>query len=815
MNSMPPEQGAGTAAPRLRQALGGGSLATLATLANTVALALGMASFLLILLFLQAELSYDRMHQNADRIYRVTVGFKLRGEPMRYGALSPLVLAETLKRDWPEVAEAGRIMPYLEGTAAGKVAVRLGREKRSYEYFSWADPSILRIFTLPFVAGDARTALAQPNTVILSQSVARQIFGAAPAVGRTLQIDSGYSDETYRVTGVFRDIPFNSHFHVHILASFSSLDHVKDPRIIRNEFWVTDTYTYVLLARGVPADRLRAKLPAFIAEHYRKVEGSEATLYLQSLGDIHLDSHQLFEFEANGDSGTVHVLAGAAVATLLLLCLNFMTLSTARYGGGGAPRDAAAVAPGGHRGPPWRRLFTESLILAGIALCVALALVELTLPALDALVGKPIALPLGPAAWGVALGLVLVASLAAATCGAAHLSAASPAAGGDGAAASGRRVWRHWRRVSAGLQVAIGVALLIAAGVVHDQLRFLHTIDLGFDIDHVIVVPIRDVALRDRYTVLKTAMERNPNVLGTTFSSVVLGQQTPLVGSWLQGVKSMKDLSTLVADFDFVKVLRLHLLAGRAFSPQVKSDPPAGFIINEATMRLWGLRSPQECLGKTLLWNSQKKGTVVGVVRDFHYQPLQVAVEPLVLHIRPLAFRYMYIRIAPQHTAATLQALGDTWRGLVSDKPFEAFWLADDYNRAYQGEETLGRLLGLAAVVVLVIAWLVLCGLASWIAEERRGEIAGGRAGGSGAAMAIRLGRQLSGLAVVASLLAWPLAWWLMQRWLAQFDPHTGMRPVHFLLAALAALGIAGLAVLVALWRASRVPPQSGAPHPA
>jgi putative ABC transport system permease protein len=686
----------GLAARLLRRAFGGGSLA------NVAALALGMAAFLLILLFLRAELSYDRMHRDADRIYRVTAGFKLRGEPTRYGALTPLILAETLQREWPEVAEAGRIMPYLEGTAAGKVAVRAGREKQSYEYFSWADPSILLIFTLPFAAGDPRTALAQPNAVIISESVARQTFGAAPAVGRRLQIDSGFSDETYTVTGVFKDLPFNSHFHLHILASFSSLDHVRDPRIIRDDFWVTDTYTYVRLAKGVPAERVRAKLPAFIAKHYEKVEDTEPTLYLQSLGDIHLRSHQLFEFEANGDIRNVHLLAVAAVAALLLLCLNFMTLSAA-----GAPRGTPAIAPGdigGQRGR-WQRLFGESLILAGIALCLALVLVELTLPALDALTGLPITLPLGPGAWGVALALVLVASLLAAA------SATAAAAAGMGAAAAGGEVWRRWRQVLAGAQVAIGVALLIAAGAVHHRLRSLQTADLGFDMDHVIVVPVRDVALRDRYADLKTAMERSPNVLGTTFSSIVLGQQPPLVGSWLKGRKGMKDLSTLVTDYDFVKVLRLRIAAGRAFSPRVASDLPAGFIISEATMRLWGLRSPQECIGRILYWNGLKKGTIVGVVRDFHAQPLPAPVEPLVLHIRPLAFRYMYIRIAPQHTAETLQALAATWRGMVSDKPFEFFYLADDYNRAYHGEEVLGRLLVMAAAVVLVIAGLVLGGV--------------------------------------------------------------------------------------------------------
>jgi putative ABC transport system permease protein len=770
------------------------------SLINVLALGLGLAALLLILAFLSAELSWDRMHHNFDRIYRVTEAFKLRDQAVKFGALSPLVMADTLHKEWPEIAAAGRIMPILEGTSAGKVAVRQGSEKQLYEYFSWADPSILQIFTLPFVTGDARTALAAPNSVIVSEAAARKLFGATPAVGRTLKIDSGYSDENYQVTGVFKDQPFNSHFHLQIVASFASLDHVKDPRILRTQFWVSDTYTYVLLAPGASIQTARARFPAFVAKHFQKIEGAQVTLFLQSLGDIHLRSHQLFEFEPNGDIKTVRVLAWAAGATLLILILNFMALSTARYPRGASTAALSAAREAG-RGRLFRRLFGESLALAVIALILAVILVQLALPPLNGLTGEAVTLPVGPAAWGFALALVLVASLAAAAYATWCLMAC--VAGGDlGTAAVAGGSGRVWRTALAGVQVAAGVALLVAAGVVHDQLRFVRAFNLGFDMNDVIVVPIRDVGLRDHYAVLKATMERIPGVVGTTFSSLVLGQQPPEVGTFLGGAKAPKDLATLVTDHDFVKVLRIGLVAGRAFSAQVPTDQPAGFIVNEAALRLWGLPSPQASIGQTLNWNTIKKGAVVGVVHDFHNQPLQVGVEPLLMHIRPIAFRYMYLRLAPRDTAATLRAVAAAWRGLVADKPFDSFLLADYYGRSYRGERELAGVLAHAALLVLIVALLVLAGLAAFTGEARRGQLA---AASSTSRAALVLGRALAAPVVVAWLLGCLLAWWVMTHWLAaHFAEHTGVHPVLFLTGALAALVVTVLALIAPAARAAR-----------
>ncbi len=772
------------APPRARSGAAGSAV-------NVLALALGMGALLLILAFLSAQLSWDRMHHNFARIYRVTEAFKLRDQAVKYGALSPLIMAETLEKEWPEIAAAGRIMPYLEGTSAGKVAVRLGGEKQVYEYFSWADPSILQIFTLPFAAGDPRTALAAPNSLIISETVAHNLFGSAPAVGRTLKIDSGYSDESYLITGVFKDLPFNSHFHLAIVASFSSLDHVKDPRILRTQFWVSDTYTYVLLAPGASIEAARGKFPAFVAKHFQKIDGASVTLFLQSLGDIHLRSHQLFEFEPNGDIKTVRTLAWVAAVVFLLLCLNFMTLSTApcsarapiaegagtpgtpaaggTAGAPGASQAAPAAAPAARRGRLFGQLFGEALKRAVAALILAVVLAALALPALDRLTGEGVTLPLGPAAWGIAVALVLVVSLAAAVHGACSRAVMEGRAGTAAGA---------WRTLLAVAQVAAGVALLVAALLVRDQLRFARAFDLGFDMHDVIVVPIRDVSVRDHYTTLKASVERIPGVLGTTFSSLVLGQQPPEVGTFLAGFKGPKDLATVVTDHDFVKVLRLALVAGRAFSAEVPTDLTSGFIINESAVRLWGVATPQQAIGKTLNWNTIKKGAVIGVVRDFHNQPLQVGIEPVLMHIRPIAFRYMYVRLAPQNTATTIAAVGAAWHAMVADKPFDYFFLADRFNRAYDGEQQLGRLLGLGALLVLIVAALLLIGLG-------------------------RLpGKTLLPLLLCGWLAGCLLALWRIHHWLAAtFDRHTSLHPLPFVAGALA---VAAVAVLVLPFTRSR-----------
>jgi putative ABC transport system permease protein len=759
-------------------------------LVNLLALALGTAVFLVALLLLRSELGYDRFHQHAGRIYRMYEDFLLPGKPAVSTAFSPLVMAPTLRRELPEVIEAARILPYLEGSVPGKVAVRLGRERQGYEWFSWADESVFRIFTLPMVAGDPATALALPNTVVLGESVARRYFEGRPPLGSVLRIDTGFSDEDYRVTGVFKDLPYNSHFHPHVMASFRSLDHVRDPRILRDHWWANDAYTYVLLGNGVPAERLASELPAFVARHYRGLPDVKATLHMQRLTDIHLRSHLQGEIEANGDVATVHVLTAAAAAALLIALLNFMALTTARDGGRAGEWAAIMATLGARRRHLFARRFAESLVLAILAMAAAAALVWLALPGIGDLTGQPLALPHGLPALLALAGLALLSAAAAGAGSLLSLPAAvadpslarTPAGGRGGGALRGGLV---------AIELAIATALLAGAATVAEQVRFMRRLDLGLDQRHVLVVPMRDIALRDRFRALGAAVARGPGVLGVAFSSQVLGHETPQTTVQVGGSKSFKVMGALMVDPGFTRVLGLHLAAGRALQ---ESDAASGFLVNEAAVRLWDLGSPRAAIGKALDCGI-KAGTIVGVVRDFHHQAVQHAIEPLIMHIRPLNYRYMYVKVEPRAAAAALRHLDGVWRAMVPDKPCERFWLNGEYDRAYQGEERLARLAGVAGLAALVLACCAVTGFAAFVLERRARQLAIRRALGSSRGDAVELlAKRLAPPAIAAVLGAWTAAWLAMRAWLAHFAYRTTIPRLGFAAAAAAVLAAAWLA---------------------
>ncbi len=568
--------------------------------------------------------------------------------------------------------------------------------------------------------GDPARALTAPNRVVLSESIARKYFGGAKALGKVLRIDTGFSDEDYRVDGVVRDLPHNSHLHTDVLASFASLEHVADQRVGLEQWWLMDIYTYVRLAGPAAARTVEEKLPAFVEKHYPKMGEARTALHLQPVTDIHLRSKLLHELELNGDIGYVYIFAAIAVLTLLIACVNFMNLSTARYAHRAREVGVRKVV-GAHRSQLVQQFLGESLVLSLLAMALAAVLVAATLPAFNAFSGKRIELDFGPLTWLGVLGLALLVGVVAGSYPAFFLSSFRPVQvlKGTGAGATGGG---GFRRVLIVLQFAVSVALLIGTGIIYDQLRYMRNQDLGIDMEQVVVLPIRDVKLRDEYPAIKEEVGRVPGVLATTFSSLKVGWETPNLGVQV-GEGGVQAMGSLVVDHNFLEVFKVPLVAGRNLLPAEAADDAAGFLVNEAVVRLLKLRSPQEAVGLPLAWAGWKKGRIVGVVRDFHYRPLHHGIEPLVLHIRPMAFHYLYVRISPENIPATLQALESAWRRSMPTKPFEYVFLDDEFRSAYRSEERLGKLVGLFALLAVFVACLGLLGLASFTAERRTREI--------------------------------------------------------------------------------------------
>jgi putative ABC transport system permease protein len=776
------------------------------SLINVLGLAMGIACCLLILLFLRDEVGYDRFHDRPDRVFRITQDVSFPGQPELHAALTPIVMTPVLAREIPEMAAVARLVPYFEGALPGKAAVSYRNQHQFYEPFFWTDASLFRVFTLPLVAGDAATALAKPNTAVLAESTARKYFGDEPAVGKVLRIDSGFSDEDYTVTGVMRDLPYNSHVHFEVLLSLATLEHVKDPRVVLDQWWLADAYTYVRLAGGAPAAKVEAKLPAFVRRHFPAMGDAKAALHLQPVTDIHLRSHLRHELEVNGDVGYVYIFSAIALLTLLIACANFMNLSTARYAHR-AREVAMRKVVGARRAQLVAQFLGESLALSLLATALAVALVRLVLPAFNAFSGKRIALPFDPAAGLVLLGVAVAVGVVAGSYPAFFLSSFAPAtvlkSAPPGGTGSGRL-----RKVLIVLQFAVSVGLLIATAVIYDQLRYMRAQDLGFDMKDVVVLPIRDVELRDRFLPLKDAMAHVPNVLATTFTSLVVGREPPQIGVQVEGVKEFGSIGTLVIDYDFPRLFKVPLVAGRSLARDEKDDLAHGFLVNEAAVAHWGFRSPREAVGKRLAWGGWKVGRIVGVVRNFHQQALQHEIDPLLLHVRPLTFHYMYVRIAPRQRAATLEGIERTWRRLLPSKPFEYFFLDDEFDHAYRADQRLARLVGLFALVAIFVACLGLFGLAAFTAERRTREIGIRKVLGSSVGAVVRLlSREFTGLVLLANVLAWPAAYFLMKHWLQDFAYRTPIHPLDFVLGGLVALVIAWLTVSYQALRAALVDP--------
>jgi putative ABC transport system permease protein len=782
------------------------------SLINILGLALGMACCLLILLFLRHELTYDRFYPEHERIFRIVEDWQTPGDALEQWATSPPMLAPTMIQEVPEIEGAVRVMPYFEGSLPGRVAVSYRNERQFYDWFWWADGDVFRILPLPVVSGDPKTMLVEPNSVVLTRSTARKYFGGENPLGKVLRIDTNYSDEDYKVTGVIEDLPGNSHFHPDLLASFSSLYHVKDQRIALDQWWLSDPYTYIKLKPGVDPQKLEGMFPAFVKKHFPPIPGVPAEMlpkvgfHLQPITDIHLHSHLEHEMEPNGDVSYIYIFSAIAALTLLIACVNFMNLSTARFAGRAREVGVRKVV-GAHRSQLIEQFLGESFLLCALAMILAVVLVRVTLPAFNAFLGKQIALQYDATTWLGLLALTLLVGLIAGSYPAFFLSAFRPVqvlksslVGGVGSGA--------FRRILIVFQFAVSVALLIGAGIIYDQLRYMRSQDLGLDLKNVVGLPIRDVLLRDRYLSLKEQVGKIPNVVNTTFSSLIVGRELPAMGMNVEGRKVVDIVGTLIVDQDFLDVFHIPLVAGRSLAQGEDKDKDATYLINEDTVRHWGIASPQAALGRKVAWGGWKLGKVVGVVRTFHQRPMQFEMAPIIMHIRPIAFHYMYVRIAPAGRAETLRSLERVWHQIMPSKPFEYFFIEDEYAHYYRAEERLAKLVGFFALAAVFVACLGLLGLASFTAEKRTKEIGIRKVLGSSVGeVVLLLSRELTLLVLLANLIAWPVAWYLMKDWLQGFAYRTDIHLSRFVLGGLIALVIAWVTVTYQALKAALVDP--------
>ena len=770
---------------------------------NVMSLALGIACALLILLYIRDELSYDRYHEKADRIFRV-ISEERDGDQVVRTAEVMMPTVKFMREDFPEVEEMVRFIP------PGNAWMIKHGDRGFYERnFYLADSSVFNVFDVPLLVGDPRTALTGIDKVVLSESIARKYFGDENPIGKILDAEGAFH---FEVTGVMRDLPGNTHLGFDILAAFRIQEHYADKP---GDVWDwRKSYSYVLLREGSDPDELEAKLPAFVEKYVGDRYDGQATsltFRLQPITDIHLHSHLERELGPNSDVRYVYLFGAVAVFIILIACINFMNLATARSAGRAAEIGLRKTF-GAVRSQVILQFISESMIMTGLAVCLAILLAVSSLPWFSLVTGKPMSLD-ADTAW-FALGAVLVigavAGFVAGSYPALYLSGLAPvhALGATRSPGTGNATIRRILVVG---QFVISIALIICTGVVYSQLDFIRARNMGLNTDQVVAVPQTFAPVITKSRIYKARVKEIPGVVNVSMSFLLPGHKNAVVPIKVrrpgQDESSKIDMNQAWTDDEFFETFGIELVAGRNFDSAFPGDwtPTGAVVINEAAVARLGYESAGEAVGveidgiEELIQDSDEQGelrpSIVGVVKDFHYATLHEPIEPLVLFPNyPGGFAM--IKIDAGRLPEGLSAIEEAWREVNPDFAFEYFFVEDTFARLYESEQRFGRVFVSFAALAVLIACLGLVGLSSFTAERRRKEIGVRKVlGASIPSLFGLLSSEYFRLVIVAIVLAWPVAFAAMNTWLEGFAYRVDLDWTTFIVAGLLAMAIALLTV--------------------
>lgn len=744
---------------------------------HLIGLAVGMASALLIALYVRHELRHDDYHEKGDRIYRVLTRFKM-GDQMLHGPQTSGVLASALEQTYPDVEAATSIYP------RGPSEVVAGNQRYDGIDGLYTDSGLFQVFSFDLMAGDPTTALSEPNSVVLTQSLAQRIFGDQNPVGQTVAIDVRRDERDVTVTGVTRDVPANSHFTFDLLVSHVTLESVRTAT-----GWRAFTHrTYFVLEEGRSPVAFTRKLPAFAREKLgdEHVDLMDFAYELQPLSEIYFGD---VPAPKQGDVRYVYALSAVAIILLLIACGNYINLATAR-----ALRRSREVgvrkALGARRTQLAAQFLGESLLLSLCALPLALGLLALVLPVFNALAGASITLggASTPWLWLGFVGMAVGVGLGAGSYPALVLTRFQPVAVLRG------RLWtdRSPARLRTSLtivQFALAATLIFSVAIVLRQLHYIQHKDLGFDEERIVMVSLDDRALRQQAAAMQEEFARLPGVAHVTTSGGALTDGFANYGSPLRRDGS-EDTPVMAQHAkvapNFIDVLNIQLVAGRNFSAARPADHSRRVILNETAVRRLGWSSPEAAVGASLSGNR----TVIGVVEDFHVRSLHQQIRPLTLSLG--VGGTIVARLRAGRVEETLSTLRETWNRFAPDAPFEFSFLDVTIDRLYRQEQRTAQLFSGAAGLAIFLACLGLFGLVAYMIEQRTKEIGIRKTLGASAMNIVMLfSKDVFQLVVIAVALSAPAAYVAMQRWLEDFAYRVELNLELFMGAALLVLLIA------------------------
>jgi putative ABC transport system permease protein len=778
------------------------------SLINIAGLAIGIASCMLILLFVQSELSYDQFHEKADRIHRVGFTFHV-GTNQFDAALGPCPLAAAMVAEFPEVESAARI--FARQSRGGDVFVRYGEKRYKENKFLWADPELLEILTIPFIKGNPEEALAKPNSVIMTNEMAIKYFGQDDPQGKMLELGDG---SLYMVNGVTESWPGHSHFRFDFLASFSSLPKSKDL-----DYYDTAVFTYILLRENASIAELDAKLPEFsgkcmapIIEKIMAVpygdfleSGNFIGFMTQHLRDIHLHSKWGNELEPQGSFNTVIIFSAIALLILIVACINFINLTTARSTQRANEVGVRKVV-GSSRGQLIRQFLSESIFLSFLSFLLAVIFVELALPAFNNLIGKEFSASRildWPFILILLIGAILI-GIVAGSYPAFLMASFRPVSVLKGKIQSSMR-GRRFRDALVIFQFCASVVLLVGTAVIYDQLHYLRNKELGFEKEHVVVIQ-RAEKLGSQQKAFKNQLYQNPDILSATFTDSL--PQILLEAKVFQkeGEDSQENntLITITADYDLLKTYGLEMIQGRYFERERSTDSTA-IVLNETAIKALDIQDPLD-KRLVLVGLKRKPMDIIGIMNDFHMESLHTKIGPtavILFGARPSVL--LSVRVRPGDLPKTLGFLEDQWREFTNNQPFEYVFFDDQFDMLYKSEIQSGKVITAFACLAVFIACLGLLGLASFTASQRTKEIGIRKVlGATTPGILVLLNKDFVSRVLLANLIAWPLAYYAMNKWLQNFAYRIQIKVWVFAGAAIIALLIALVTVSYQTLRAAR-----------
>jgi putative ABC transport system permease protein len=755
---------------------------------NIAGVAIGLACFLLLAIYVKDELSYDRFNANADRIYRLSRTFLSKDGTvsLRLGHAAP-PFGPLIKQDFPEVEQVVRL---LETGAL----VKYGESVFSEEKMFAAEQNVFKVFGFKVLSGNPEKALENPFSIMFSRPMAEKYFGKENPVGKTVRLDNQLD---YTVTGVFEPLPDQSHFHPSFLVSFTTLN---DPRVygaegLRSNWGNNSFSTFLLLPKNYDSQKLVKAFPAFLNRHIDPKASTWSVLDLMKLTDIHLHSHLDSEIEANGDMQYVYLFSAIAIFILIIACINYMNLATAKSATRAKEVGMRKVI-GAVRSQLIKQFLSESILLVLVSVILAILIVMLCLPALNNFTQKQLSFNalLDPMFVAILVSITLFTGIIAGSYPAFFMTSFQPISVLKGKIASALKNGKL-RQSLVVIQFAIAVVLIISTAVVYNQMRYIKNYKLGYSKDQVIILSVPDDSSTNFDGVRQRFLE-NSNIKEVGRSSRIPSGR--LLDSWDAYVMRGDSMTptditikSLAVDEDFIPAYQIEMAAGRNFSRAFSTDKTAAFVLNETAVKLLGWKNPADAVGNRFGYG-EVRGQIIGVTKDYHFESLHQKVAPIVMFNQPGRLGRVSIHVSGGKLNEAVSHIESVWKSQFPQTPFNYEFLDQRFGKLYATEQTQQMLFGIFAGIAIFISCLGLLGLSMFMAELRTKEIGVRKVlGASVGSIVTLLSQDFLKLVLIAIVIASPIAWYGMHTWLQDFAYHTEINWWVFALAGIVSIGIA------------------------